>query len=866
MSSMSSTSLSPGVVNLDLIPVDWPLTPLGDKKNPYVTGWQNNPKDINEIRKEIEKGDCKAVGVLSGPVYNKPYGLVWIDVDGPSVYKLIEDVSKLTIEQALPKTLTICSGREGRERKLYKVSKDEWKHFIRNKYAWHAEGDGEKLEVLWKRHQGVLMGAHPDTPGYYTKEGEDFSFVENLTPIPNWILGAMMDKNQKLGRPSEDVTRIYGQNFAINSKFGLERTMKEAVDAMWALPVEAVDDYDIWITIGQSLHSVDDTLLDQWDEWSKQSSKYQNGECRRRWDSFSQAGGRGIGSLFHLAKDYGWQPDQSHRVMGVDDQTLEEVTNILKEMDFDFELAMPVPTQKKQKRSRATSKKDEENSEGLTRKRNAPSDEILDVLVSIYGGTLLFSDVMNRFLLYQHGRSTKGLWCSMTEREMKNDIYSKLKAVRSTLLPNGFSLSLVDDMYKGLSNNLIHYDWNPNPRLLLFTNGVLDMGSMELMPPQKEFYLTRAVPYPYDKYATCQPIIDWLYYTQNGDGQRVELLRAWLRAVLTSSQEIQKFAEIVGPGKSGKSSFANLCHALVGFENASVSTLEHLEKNRFETSNLVGKKLVLFNDVERYGGNVSILKALTGRDLIRNEHKYKKDESYFKFDGLIIMTANEQIATTDPSSGLFRRRLTIPFDRPFTGSSKEQCVLIDVNNQGEAVGKFAPYLQGLVNWLLQMSDEEMREYLMETAKKVDYFQKYNTRQRIRANPIMDWLHHNVVFDMNAMTYIGDCKPAPAGSGDYYANINTRLYPNYCEFSRRSNNGTLSRSRFESMLMDIFNHQLNLNVYRDNNRTARLFNVRLRSAQVDDHFPSLVDLSQDVSKYKEFYGPIRIQYNEQINED
>ena len=60
--------------------------------------------------------------------------------------------------------------------------------------------------------------------------------------------------------------------------------------------------------------------------------------------------------------------------MGVDDQTLEEVTNILKEMDFDFELAMPQPTQKKQKRSRATSKRDEENSEGLTRKRNAPSD------------------------------------------------------------------------------------------------------------------------------------------------------------------------------------------------------------------------------------------------------------------------------------------------------------------------------------------------------------------------------------------------------------------------------------------------------------------------------------------------------------
>ena len=177
MSSMSSTSLSPGAINLDLIPVDWPLTPLGDKKNPYVTGWQNNPKDHEDIRKELESGECKAIGVLSGPVYNEPYGLVWIDVDGPSVYKLIEELSQLSIDQALPKTLTICSGREGRERKLYKVGKDDWKHFIRNKYAWQAEGDGEKLEVLWKRHQGVLMGAHPDTPGYYTKENEDFSFV-----------------------------------------------------------------------------------------------------------------------------------------------------------------------------------------------------------------------------------------------------------------------------------------------------------------------------------------------------------------------------------------------------------------------------------------------------------------------------------------------------------------------------------------------------------------------------------------------------------------------------------------------------------------------------------------------------------------
>jgi hypothetical protein len=38
-----------------------------------------------------------------------------------------------------------------------------------------------------------------------------------------------------------------------------------------------------------------------------------------------------------------------------------------------------------------------------------------------------------------------------------------------------------------------------------------------------------------------------------------------------------------------------------------------LEKNRFETSNLYKKKLLLFNDVERYGGSVSVLKGTDWR-------------------------------------------------------------------------------------------------------------------------------------------------------------------------------------------------------------------------------------------------------------
>jgi hypothetical protein len=72
-------SLKPGEINLDFIPLDWPLTPLGGKKDAYISGWQNNPCDKARIAEEIDSERCKAVGVIGGPVYNNPYGLAWVD-------------------------------------------------------------------------------------------------------------------------------------------------------------------------------------------------------------------------------------------------------------------------------------------------------------------------------------------------------------------------------------------------------------------------------------------------------------------------------------------------------------------------------------------------------------------------------------------------------------------------------------------------------------------------------------------------------------------------------------------------------------------------------------------------------------------
>ncbi|NBU70235.1 MAG: hypothetical protein EBS53_02095 [Bacteroidetes bacterium] len=882
MTSMNQQALRPGEIRLDLLPKDWPLTPLGARKDPYVPGWQTKPFSVDEIKAEILSNECKAIGLISGPCFNMPYGLVWVDVDGPTVGKLVEDISGVSIETALPPTLTILSGKEGRQRKLYKIHRNKQEHFVRNKYTWHAEGLKERLEILWSKHQGVLMGLHPDTDGYYTAPNGGYEWVEKWTDtlpeLPDWILNEIINKNVRQGVPPKEVTRIIGSNFVIQSQIDNDREIQRAKESAWALPPEAVDDYDIWIMVGQVMHSVDESLLDEWDEWSKQSDKYKEGECQRRWRSFSKDGGRGIGSIIHAAKENGWEMpkelfSQDYKAMNVSDSVLEQASAALEELEKEqglqhiSELIVQAvntqdPYEKKQgKRSR--NNKIEEGKDGKERGgKNPPASEITQILLGSYQGNLRFSQPHGQFFKYE---PRKGVWSPLTKVEMMGDIRDKLLEL-GDLLQRGFTTNLMNDIFSQLQAVLAFDEWHDDCDYLLFTNGVLNVETRELLPFNRDMHFTQQMPYNYDPAATCEPIIKWLKHTQHGSWERAQVLRAWLRATLLGRYDIQKFIEIVGPGKSGKSTYANLAVALVGKQNTYSTDFENLEKNRFEAASYMGKKLLLFQDADRWGGSVSKLKAITGNDWIRSERKYQSEsQDPFQYHGVVMITANEAIQSTDYTSGLARRRLTVPFDRPFQGGQAEQKELIKFDSKGNPLGVFAPMLPGLVNWLLDMSEAEMRQYLMETGSKVDFFRKYEKQQSLRSNPLLDWMNHMVVYDPGAQTAVGYCKTIVGDPSHYYVGWNQWLYASYADFCKSCNVGIMSRGRFEPLFLDICRHQLKINVYaKRNNKGMRIINAALRVSNPSryDAYPSIVEVAADTKKYQEFYGSVLNETNDE----
>jgi putative DNA primase/helicase len=130
--------------------------------------------------------------------------------------------------------------------------------------------------------------------------------------------------------------------------------------------------------------------------------------------------------------------------------------------------------------------------------------------------------------------------------------------------------------------------------------------------------------------------------------------------IVKGRSDLQRYLELVGPGGTGKSTYIRLAMALVGLRNTHTTTLQRLEGNRFETASIRGKRLVVITDSERYAGNVSVLKAITGGDSLPYEAKFQQSTGGFTPTTMVVVAANEVVQSADYTSGLERRRLTVP--------------------------------------------------------------------------------------------------------------------------------------------------------------------------------------------------------------
>jgi hypothetical protein len=180
---------------LAALPEDLALVAVGAHKAPYLPNWQRSPLSKAQIESEIRAGRCKAVGVLCGTPSD---GLVFLDHDGDSCDRLIETLSGLSLDEALPKTVGITSGRPGRYQLIYRLPKKDRKQVATRKLKSGTAGDDGKAEMLefrWDGCQSVVLGHHPTTGIYRYLPGQSFAECD-IAIAPQWIVQQMQSEPQ----------------------------------------------------------------------------------------------------------------------------------------------------------------------------------------------------------------------------------------------------------------------------------------------------------------------------------------------------------------------------------------------------------------------------------------------------------------------------------------------------------------------------------------------------------------------------------------------------------------------------------------------------------------------------------------------
>ena len=103
-----------------------------------------------------------------------------------------------------------------------------------------------------------------------------------------------------------------------------------------------------------------------------------------------------------------------------------------------------------------------------------------------------------------------------------------------------------------------------DPLMLGVLNGVVDLKSGELLPPDRSYYITKQAHVVFDKDGLCPKWLAFIDKVTGGDKEFARYLQRWMGYCLTGSTSEQCLIMLYGTGANGKSVFLRVLEALMG--------------------------------------------------------------------------------------------------------------------------------------------------------------------------------------------------------------------------------------------------------------------------------------------------------------
>jgi putative DNA primase/helicase len=224
-------------------------------------------------------------------------------------------------------------------------------------------------------------------------------------------------------------------------------------------------------------------------------------------------------------------------------------------------------------------------------------------------------------------------------------------------------------------------------------NGLLGVGSRELLPHTPQYFNQVAVPFDYDPDA---PSPDrWLTFLDAlwpDNPACIDALQEWFGYVISGSTDLHKIMLIVGPPRGGKGVMTRVLSHLVGTGNVASPTLSGLT-GEFGLSPLLGTPLATITDARLSGrGNTAVVERLlsiSGEDSITVNRKYREQWTG-KLPARFMIVSNELPQFGDTSGALASRFLPLRLSNSWAGQEDKTIESGVLQN-----------LPGVLNWALE---------------------------------------------------------------------------------------------------------------------------------------------------------------------
>ena len=246
-----------------------------------------------------------------------------------------------------------------------------------------------------------------------------------------------------------------------------------------------------------------------------------------------------------------------------------------------------------------------------------------------------------------------------------------------------------------------------------FNEHAFSLNSKNIYGVTPDYFFTNPIPWELGENEET-PTLDKLFTEWVGKDY-VQSLYEIIAYCCYRDYPIQTLICLFGSGRNGKTCFIRLLCKFLGKENTCSTELDSLLDSRFESFKLY-RKLACFMGETNFGvlDKSSMLKKLTGSDMIGFEKKGKDPFNDYSYSKLII-ASNSLPTATDTSDGFYRRWFIIDFPNEFSEGKDvlQDIPEIEYNNLARKVMSILPDLLKRGSFCNQGSIENRKDkYIM----------------------------------------------------------------------------------------------------------------------------------------------------------